>query len=114
MNVKELTLEQIEQCIKDNIKITDWHLRDGVIGAVMDAIALFAKKNNMLEGSLPEPVVEAYGWLWHDISVNPRTQKARQLLGAIMTKEQMRVGIEMAKEAGAKTRDRSGDATSWV
>ena len=112
MSGKELTSEQIEQCIKDNVTITDWHLRDGVIGAVMDAISLFAKKNNMLEGSLPEPVVEAYGWLWHDISVNPRTQKARQLLGATMTKDQMRIGIEMAKEAGAKTRDRTGDATS--
>ena len=114
MNGKELTPEQIEQCIKDNVQITDWHLRDGVIGAVMDAVALFATENNMYEGPLPETVVEAYGWLWHDISVNPRTQKARQLLSATMTKEQMRVGIEMAKEAGAKTRDRSGDATGWM
>ena len=121
----ELTIEQIEKCIADNVTITDWRLLDGVIGAVMDAVVLFAKENEMLlgslpephehtpdcyahgcrfqtqDGSLPEPVVEAYGWLWHDISVNPRTQKARQLLTATMTKEQMRAGIDMAKENGA-------------
>jgi len=97
----ELTPEQIEKCIADNVTITDWRLRDGVIGAVMDAVNLFAKENEMLLGSLPEPVVEAYGWLWHDISVNPRTRKARQLLTATMTKEQIRAGIEIAKENGA-------------
>lgn len=60
MNGKELTPEQIEQCIKDNVKITDWRLRDGVIEAVMDAVALFAKENNMYKESLSELVGEAY------------------------------------------------------
>ena len=60
MNGKELTQEQIEQCIKDNVQITDWHLRDGVIGAVMDAVALFAKENNMYKESLSELVEKAY------------------------------------------------------
>jgi len=113
IKVNELTPEQIETCIAANVTITDWRLRDGVIGAVMDAVALFAKENEMLLGSLPEPVVEAYGWLWHDVSINPRAQKARQLLATAMTQGQMRVGVQIAKEHGAVVCGRVKTTGAW-
>jgi len=53
--------------------------------------------------ALPEEVCEAYGWLFHETS-SERANRARRLLLTCMTKEQQRVGIQMAKERGAVVR----------
>ena len=42
---KGLTLEEIEGCIKGNVNITDPNLRDGIIGAILDAEILLMEKN---------------------------------------------------------------------
>lgn len=64
-------------------------------------IAELQARLNQSEGSLPEAVCEAYGWLWHAQTDDERVHRARRLLLSVMTKPQQRLGIEDAKTNGA-------------
>jgi len=118
--MQELTVDDIMKCISNNLTITNDSLRDGVINACLDSVSAFCKVNNLAgthehtadchahgcifqsnDGSLPESVCEAYGWLWHDTSGNSNNQKARRRILSAMTPSQAKFGIRMAKENGA-------------
>jgi len=46
-------------------------------------------------------IIEAYGWLWHEVAQGTKTRKAYQLLSLALTAEQRKAGIEKAKLSGA-------------
>jgi hypothetical protein len=78
--------------------------KEWCIGGVGEPLRRFAALVVAAEReALPEEVCEAYGWLFHETS-SERANRARRLLLTCMTKEQQKVGIQMAKERGAVVR----------